>query len=98
MQKEIARCVLGASRIRIHRKKRHQLRSTRVRRHTVFDNLAPLAEHSADILVPSRRQTPAQCGFFRSHFLVICVQILARRQPLHVSIGVSSPRVCPHTV
>jgi hypothetical protein len=52
--------------------KRHQGRSARVRRQTVFDNLAPLAEHSADILVPPHRQTPAQRGFFRSHLLVIC--------------------------
>ena len=51
---------------------RHQVRSARVRRHTVFDNLAPLAEHSADILVPPCCQTPAQCGFFRSNLLVIC--------------------------
>ena len=52
--------------------KRHQLHSARVRRHTVFDNIAPLAEHSADILVSARQQTPAQCGFFQSHLLVIC--------------------------
>ena len=52
--------------------KRHQVRSARVRRHAVLDNLAPLAEYSADILVPPRRQIPAQCGFFRSHLLVIC--------------------------
>jgi hypothetical protein len=52
--------------------KRHQVRSARVRRHTVFDNLAPLAEHSADILVPPHRQTPTKCGLFRSHLLVIC--------------------------
>ena len=52
--------------------KRHQLRSARVRRHTVFDSLAPLAEHSADVLVPPRPQIPAQCSFFRSHLLVIC--------------------------
>ena len=52
--------------------KRHQLCSARVRCHTVFDTLAPLAKHSADILVPPRRQIPAQCGFFRSHLLVIC--------------------------
>ena len=32
--------------------KRHQVRRARVRRHTAFDNLAPLAEYSADILVP----------------------------------------------
>ena len=44
----------------------------RVRRHTVLDNLAPLAEYSADFLVPPRPQTPAQRGFFRSHLLVIC--------------------------
>ena len=50
----------------------HQVRSARVRRHTVFDDLAPLAEHSADILVTPRRQTRAQCGFFQSHLLVIC--------------------------
>jgi hypothetical protein len=31
-----------------------------------------LAVYSADILVPPRRQTPAQCGFFRSHLLMIC--------------------------
>ena len=53
-------------------KKHHQVRSARVRRHTVFDNFAPLAEHAADILVPPRRQTPAGCGFFRGHLLVIC--------------------------
>jgi hypothetical protein len=52
--------------------KRHQLRTARVRRHTVFDNLAPLTENSADILVPPRPQTPAQCGLLRSHLLVIC--------------------------
>jgi hypothetical protein len=52
--------------------KRHQLRSARVRPHTVFDKLLPLAEHSADILVPPCPQTPAQYGFFRSHLLVIC--------------------------
>jgi hypothetical protein len=52
--------------------KRHQLRRARVRRHTVFDHISPLAEHSADVLVPPRRQTPAQCGLFRSHLLVIC--------------------------
>ena len=52
--------------------KRHQVLSARVRRHTVFDDLAPLAEHSADILVPPHNQTPAQCGFFRSRLLVIC--------------------------
>jgi hypothetical protein len=52
--------------------KRRQVRSARVRRHTVFDNLAPLADHSAGIFVPPCRQTPAQCGFFRSHLLVIC--------------------------
>ena len=52
--------------------KRHKVRSARVRRHAVLDNLAPLAEHSAYILVPPGQQTPAQCGFFRSHLLVIC--------------------------
>ena len=52
--------------------KRHQVRSARVRRHTVFDDLAPLAEHSAYILVPPRPQTPAHCGIFRSHLVVIC--------------------------
>jgi hypothetical protein len=51
---------------------RHQVRSALARRHTVFDNLAPLAEHSADILVPPCRQTPARCDFSRSHLLVIC--------------------------
>jgi hypothetical protein len=55
--------------------KRHQARSARVRRHTVFDNLVPLAEHSADTLVPPCHQTPAQCGFSRSHLLVICAAI-----------------------
>ena len=45
--------------------KRHQVRSARVRRHTVFDILAPHAEHSADVLVQPRPQTPAKCGFFR---------------------------------
>jgi hypothetical protein len=64
-------CVLGASRI-LSLQKRHQLRSARVRRHTVFDSLASLAEHSADVLAPPCRQTPAQCGLFRSHLLVIC--------------------------
>ena len=53
--------------------KRHLVRSARVRRNTVFDNLVPLAEHSADILVSPCLQIPAQCGFFRSHLLVICV-------------------------
>ena len=62
---------LGASRI-LSLQKRHQLRSARVRRHAVFDHISPLAEHSADILVPPRLQTPAQCGLFRSHLLV-CV-------------------------
>jgi len=52
--------------------KRHQVRSARVRRHAVLDILAPLSEYSADILVPPSRQTPAKCGFFRSHLLVIC--------------------------
>ena len=52
--------------------KRHQVRSARVRRNTIFDNSAPLAKYSAHILVPPPRQTPAQCGFFRSHLLVIC--------------------------
>jgi hypothetical protein len=51
---------------------RHHVRSARVRQHTVFDNLEPLAEHSADILAPPCRQTLAQCGLFRSHLLVIC--------------------------
>ena len=77
--------------------KRHQVRSARVRRHTVFDNLAPLAEHSADILVPPRRQTPARMRLFsKPSFGDLRCKILATRQPLHVSIGVSSPRVCPH--
>ena len=53
-------------------KKHHQVRGARVRRHTVFDNFAPLAEHAADILVPPFPQTPARCGFFRGHLLVIC--------------------------
>jgi hypothetical protein len=52
--------------------KRHELRSARVRRHAAFDHIALLAEHSANILVPPRPQTPAQCGFFRSNLLVIC--------------------------
>ena len=52
--------------------KRHQVRSARVRRNTIFDNSAPLAKYSAHILVPPPRQTPAQCGFSRSHLLVIC--------------------------
>ena len=51
--------------------KRHQVRSARVRRNTIFDNLAPLAEHFADILVPPRPQILAQCGLVRSHLLVI---------------------------
>ena len=51
--------------------KRHQVRSARVRRHTVFANLALLAEYSADILVPPHYQTPTQSGFFRSHLLVV---------------------------
>ena len=76
-------------------KKHHQVCSARVRRHTVFDSLKPLAEHSADVLVQPCRQTPARCGFFRSHPLVICAANLDTRQPLHMSIGVSSPRVCP---
>ena len=58
--------------VRSSLQKRHQVCSARVRQHNVFDNLAPLAEHSADILVPPHRQTPAQCGFSRSHLLVIC--------------------------
>ena len=41
-----------------------QVRSARVRRHTVFHNLPPLAEHTADILVPPCHLIPAQCGFF----------------------------------
>jgi hypothetical protein len=61
--------------------KRHQVRSARVRRHTVFDNLAPLAEHSTDILVPPRPQIPAKCSFVRSHLLVIC----AAKTSLHGS-------------
>ena len=78
--------------------KRHQVRSARVRRNTIFDNLAPLAKYSADILVKpcSCRRTPAQCGFFRSHLLVICAAKPRYTAALHVSIGVSSPRVCPH--
>ena len=56
----------------IHRSRNATRSAMRVRRHTVFDNLAPLAEHSADILVPPCRQTAAQCGFSRSHRLVIC--------------------------
>ena len=34
--------------------------------------------------------------FAKPSFCVICTANLATRQPLHVSIGVSSPRVCPH--
>jgi len=52
--------------------KRHQVSSARVRGHAVLDNLTLLAEHSADILVPPRPQTPDQCYFFQSHPLVIC--------------------------
>jgi hypothetical protein len=63
---------LGHQGVHSSLQKRRQVRSARVRRHTVFDNLAPLAEYSADILVPPRPQTPAQCSFFRSHLLVIC--------------------------
>ena len=43
-----------------------------VRRNTIFDNSASLAKYSTHILVPTHRQTPAQCGFLRSHLLVIC--------------------------
>ena len=50
---------------------RQQVCRARVRRHTVFHNLAPLPEHSADILVPPRQHIPAQSGFFRSHLLMI---------------------------
>ena len=35
--------------------KRHQVHSVRVRRNTTFDNSAPLAKYSAQILVPPRR-------------------------------------------
>ena len=62
-------CLLGIAHSSLQ--KRHQVRRARDRRHIVFDNLAPLAEHSADILVPPHPQTPAQCCFFRSHLLVI---------------------------
>jgi hypothetical protein len=52
--------------------KRHHVRSARVGSHTVFENLAPLAEYSADILVPPCEQIPAQCGFLRGNLLVNC--------------------------
>ena len=93
--------------------KRHQARSARVRRHTDFDNLAPLAEHSAYIFVPRRQQTPAQCGFFRSHLLVICAEkpgytataarehrrVLAPRlPPAQVGASVTSPLHTPREV
>ena len=39
--------------------KRHKARIARVRRQAVFDNLAPLAEDSADVLVPPHQQIPA---------------------------------------
>ena len=77
--------------------KRHQIRRERVRRHAIFHNLAPLPEYSADIRVPPRQQITAQSGFFRSHLLVVCAAKPATRQPLHVSIGVCSPRVCPQS-
>jgi hypothetical protein len=51
---------------------RHQVRSARVRRHTVFCNLAPHPASSADILVPPCRQTPAQSSFLRGRLLMIC--------------------------
>ncbi len=66
----LPRCLWGIEHSSLQ--KRQQVRSARVTRHTVFDNLAPLAEHSADILVPHCPQTPAPCGFFRSHLLVFC--------------------------
>jgi hypothetical protein len=56
----------------IHLEEGQQVRRARVRRHTVFDNLAPLLEHSADILVPSREAISAHSGFFRGHLLMIC--------------------------
>jgi hypothetical protein len=88
--------------------KRHQLRSAPVRRNTIFDNLSPLAEYSADILVPPRPQIPAQCGLFRSHLLVICAakprytaaaarehrRVLAPRLPTPVA-SVTSPLHAP---
>ena len=69
--------------------KRHQARSARVRRNTILDNLAPLAEHSADIfiLVSPPRQTPAQCGLFRSHLLVICAA-----KPRYTAVAAREPR------
>ena len=51
--------------------KRHQVRSARVRRHTVFDNLAPLPEYSAHILVPPRGSASVStflCEFFLGGF------------------------------
>ena len=48
--------------------KRHQARSARVRRHTDFDNLAPLAEHSADIRVPPVVRLPPNAAFFEAIF------------------------------
>jgi hypothetical protein len=39
---------------------------------------------------------PPNAAFFEAIFWSSALQNLATRQPLHVSIGVSSPRVCPH--
>ena len=47
-------------------------------------------------LVPTRRQTPAQYGFFRDHLLVIRAAKPPTRQQLHVSMGLSWNRVCSH--
>jgi hypothetical protein len=63
---------LGHHGVHSQLQKRHQVRSARVRRHTVFENLVTLAEYSTDILVQTPRQTVSQCSFFRSHLLVIC--------------------------
>ena len=51
---------------------RHQVCRARVRRHTIFHNLPPLPEYSANILVPPHRQIPTRSGFLRGHLLVIC--------------------------
>ena len=52
--------------------KRKQLLGARVRSHSVFDNLKPIAQYSADILVPPSQQIPDQSGFLRGHLLMIC--------------------------
>jgi hypothetical protein len=39
---------------------------------------------------------PPNAAFFEAMFWCSALQNLATRQPLHVSIGVFSPRFCPH--